>query len=234
MAKALLLASGLGTRMRPITLTTPKPLVEVNGKPLIETVIDGLNQVGVNKIFIAVGYLAEKFNYLKDKYSNVELILNDEYLTVNNISSFKAAIPFIEGDDCYICESDLYLQEPSVLSNQSESYYCGLFCDDETDDWCFTLDNDGFINRVGKKGKHCHKMVGLSFLKAHDIMTLSEAILKTYKTDNFKDLFWDDVVNQNLDKLKLKIHEVSVGSVIEVDNVEELEELRKSFQNKEE
>ena len=87
MTNAILMASGLGTRMRPLTETTPKPLIKIGNKPMIETVIDALQQADINEIFVVVGYLGEQFNYLKDKYSNLEIINNPDFQTVNNISS---------------------------------------------------------------------------------------------------------------------------------------------------
>ncbi len=54
---AILMAAGLGTRMRPLTEKTPKPLLPVNGRPMIETVIDGLSARGVSEFYVVTGYL---------------------------------------------------------------------------------------------------------------------------------------------------------------------------------
>ena len=63
--RAIIMAAGKGTRMRPITNKVPKPLVKVNGKAMIEGVIEKLHEQGIQEIHIVVGYLKEQFDYLK-------------------------------------------------------------------------------------------------------------------------------------------------------------------------
>lgn len=58
--EAVLMAGGRGERLRPLTLTTPKPLLEVGGKPIIDRNVDALRRVGVDKIYVTVNYLKEK------------------------------------------------------------------------------------------------------------------------------------------------------------------------------
>ena len=173
---AILMAAGLGTRMRPLTEKTAKPLVKVFGKSMIETIIDGLEDV-VDEIYVVVGYKKEQFEFLKKGYKNLKLIENTEYQTINNISSIHAARDVMGIDDCFICEADLYISDTSIFKDKLEgSCYYGVFVEGHSDDWLFDQDEKGRITRVGKYGDDKYNMCGVSFFKASDARIIKDAI----------------------------------------------------------
>lgn len=223
MTNAILMASGLGTRMRPITETTPKPLVRVHNVPMIETVINCLQKVNVANIYVVVGYLSEQFKYLEQKFSNVKLIYNPDYKIANNISSIFYASDKLKMDDCFICEADLYISDASVLSPiPSSSGYYGKWVTGYSDDWVFELNECGHIKRIGKGGQDCFNMVGISFFKKKDAEIVSLAIKERYKEEHFKNYFWDEIVNENLKQLSLNIFQIKEDKIVEIDTVKEL------------
>ena len=75
---AMLLAAGLGTRMKPLTDTLPKPLIEVGGRTLVDRVLDKLVAQGVTRAVVNVHYLAEKMiAHLKTR-KDIEIAISDE------------------------------------------------------------------------------------------------------------------------------------------------------------
>jgi CTP:phosphocholine cytidylyltransferase-like protein len=154
----------------------------------------------------------------------LSLIENNEFLTVNNISSIHAVAPIMGKEDCFICEADLYVSDSSIfLADLNHSCYYGKMVKGHSDDWVFEQNSDGRIIRIGKYGDDCFNMCGIAWFKAADAKKIADAINEAYKKPGtYENLFWDDIVNQQIMNIDLIVHEVLDNQIVEIDTVKEL------------
>jgi MurNAc alpha-1-phosphate uridylyltransferase len=93
-SRAMVLAAGLGTRMRPFTDKLPKPLVKVAGKPLIDHVLDRLAEAGVDRAIVNVHHLADQMQHHLARRSRPQIVISDERgLLLGTGGGVKKALP---------------------------------------------------------------------------------------------------------------------------------------------
>ncbi len=227
--KAVVIAAGFGSRMAPVTLDTPKPLVKVNGVRIIDTLLDALYAKDITNITIVVGYKKEQFSQLLEKYPSLKFIENPIYNESNNISSIFAAKDVI--DRCYICEADLVVSNPEVITKyQYASNYLGAYVS-ETDDWCF-FKKKGYIERVAIGGENCWHMIGISYWNEQDSAKLREDVVKAFNSRGGKERYWDNVPLTIFRKdFKIEVRDCKKSDVTEIDNYSELCIIDPSYKN---
>ena len=222
--RAVFLAAGFGSRMLPITVNTPKPLVRVHGKRIIDTLIDAVLAAGIEEVFIVRGYLGEQFELLRKNYPMIQFIENPEYDGTGTISSFYYARELLSS--AYVLESDLVVANPEVIRKY---HYTSDFMGTkmrETDDWYIKTETNGEICEigVGGRGNNLYKLVGISFWDHEDGEKLSKDIREAYESENGKKLPMSFVpFRVYKDHYHVSIMPCKENDVVEIDSFAELQ-----------
>ncbi len=112
---AMVLAAGLGTRMRPLTATRPKPLIEVGGKPLIDHMLGALAAAGVQRAIVNVHYLPEQIEAHLRTRSGPEIIISDERACLLETGGALARVQYILGPEpIFVGNTDQIWVEPAA------------------------------------------------------------------------------------------------------------------------
>ena len=225
--RAIFLAAGFGSRMVPITLNTPKPMVLVNGQRIIESLLDAVKKAEIKEIIIVVGYLGEQFEILKKKYPNIKIVENINYSYQNSISS--AYLVRKKLANAYIFESDLLLKNQNLIQKyEYHSTAFGKFVD-KTDDWAYEVKNGIVVkNKLG--GYNCHRVYGIIYIDNNDGIKLENDIEKVYKLPGGKKKFWEQVpLNEYKKDYKIHIRECMKNDIIEIDTFDDLKKIDKTY-----
>ena len=223
------MAAGIGKRMQPVTLETPKPLVKVNGVRMIDTVIQGLHMNGIKDIYIVVGYLKEKFECLIQEYPGVVLIENPYYDYCNNISSLYVARDFIS--ESIILDGDQIIYNHEILSPEFErSGYNAVWCENNTEEWLMTVD-DGIVTSCNRNGgKKGWQLFSVSRWNEDDGEKLKRHLEIEFDVKKNRQIYWDDIAMFCYpEEYKLGIREMQYGDIVEIDNISELIAIDKSY-----
>lgn len=225
--KAIFIAAGFGSRLLPITLNTPKPLVRVNGKRIIDTLIDACLEAGIHEIYIVRGYLAEQFDQLLYKYPMIKFLENPVYNEANNISSSMCVRYMLS--NAYVFEADLLISNPKIIKKYHYTSDFLAIKKDRTDDWCFEV-KDGIITQQKVGGFDCWQMVGISYWNEVDGHKLSNHIKEAYEMPGGKERYWEQVpLGVFKNEYQVEVLECHEEDIIEIDTFRELKTIDKTY-----
>lgn len=227
--KAIIMAAGVGSRMRPITLNTPKALVTVNGKRMIDTIIDTLLENGIKDIYIVTGYLKEKFLELNSKYNNLTFIENPYYKSCNNISSLYVAREYIENS--IILDADQIIRSKDALSPFFEkSGYNAEKISELTNEWILDVKDNKIVGCNRNGADMGWRLYSASRWNAKDGKKLRDFLEVEFEDKKNHDLYWDDIpMFLYFNEFDLHIHRINSGDMLEIDSIEELAAIDASY-----
>jgi choline kinase len=155
--RAIILAAGTASRLRPLTLHTPKCLLKVGERTLLERSMDALIKAGIREFCIVTGYLHEKIeDFVKQTYGesiDVCFIHNKDYETTNNIYSLWLARPKADGQEILLLDSDLLYDGQiveRVLADSHENVLTLIRHELGEEEMKVVMNEDGAITEISK------------------------------------------------------------------------------------
>ena len=233
---AIILAAGMGKRLKNLTSDKTKCMITVNNTTLIERMLTQLDNLNLNKIILVVGYeshkLIEFINSLNIK-TQIEYIHNNIYDKTNNIYSLFLAKNYLESSDCLILESDLIFED-GILEELIEDERPNLALVDKFESWMdgtvVTIDKEDNISNFLTKDqfsfediKNYYKTVNIykfscEFSK-HYYIPFLEAYIKSLGFNEY----YEQVLKviSNLNDSEIKVKKIN-GNWYEIDDIQDL------------
>lgn len=215
---AIILAAGYGMRMVPINTEVPKGLLEIKGEALIERLIKQLHEVGIQQIYIVVGYMKEHYEYLIDEY-DVELVVCEEYSHKNNLHSLKLIKDQISNS--YIIPCDIWCAKNPFHKNEFYSWYMVTDSVDPNSNMRVNRKMQLVTNQKGEDGNH---MLGIAYLHKEDAQHLCQNIERMILDSCYDNVFWEEALMEK-DHMFIAAKLVPRNTAVEINTYEQLRDL---------
>lgn len=227
MTRGIILAAGMGRRMKGGIGKTPKSMIRVGGKPLIERNIEYMLEAGFSGIAIVVGYEKSRFTYLSQKYKgNVFLVENPEYSSSNTVTSLYCAREYLD-EDCWIVMADILPRVNPYLIFQADGCFYVLRKEAEYSkpDWMAELDSEGRIVAVDKRGTKGNAYNGISHWSAEGAAYIKSLMQELDWGDpNTRSMYWDEVLLPHLAEFEVKAQFLPTNDLLyEFDDLQDIE-----------
>ena len=229
--KAVILAAGVGTRLKPLTDKTPKGLVPVGGRPMISYAMDAFYRSGITEVIIVTGHLSDQVqDFVKGSKLGCTAIFNPRYDTANNYYSLLVAEQALAGEAFVKVDSDLVFR-PSVLSRvlSAEGDLCiatdtGVALGDE--EMKIQLDDQGRVVGVSKQLEPAScvgESIGMERISAALFPVLFDE-LRAMDAEELTDAYYEDAYHRLARRGGTDIRPVDVTGLpwAEIDDAKDL------------
>ncbi|MBT8396979.1 MAG: NTP transferase domain-containing protein [Gemmatimonadetes bacterium] len=175
--KAVIPLAGKGTRLRPHTYLTPKPLLRVGGKPVMSYILDDLQELGVEEIVFVIGYLGDVVKeYMAEEYPDIRPEYVVQEVQDGTAGAVKLAEPFVQDEMLILFVDTLFDADLSITKGLAEEW-AGVIWAKEVEDYqrfgVIVTDDDGAMTRIVEKPEEpISKLanIGLYHIRDRDLL----------------------------------------------------------------
>lgn len=241
--KAIILAAGVASRLRPLTNNTPKCLLNIGGKAILERTIDNLIANDIKEIIIVTGYLEDQIrSFLTETYPDIKFnfIYNNIYDSTNNIYSLWMTKESVLDDEIILLDSDIVFDSKIIgmLINSNYENCLAVRSDHQLGDEeiKLTLNEDKSIKEISKVVEPKNAIgesIGIEKFSRKFVVNLFNILDRMILDEKKVDVFYEAAFQKAIDN-GLKVFPVDVGELgcMEIDTIEDFEDAGKFLTDK--
>lgn len=233
---AVIPAAGLSRRLKPLTDHSPKCLLDINGKNLLQRTIDAILSNGINKFIIVTGYKKEMIeNFVSENYPvlDVKFFHNEDYENNNNSFSLWLAAGFVTGD-MLLLDSDILFDKEIInelIKSEHENVIAVNFTDELDDEQVkVELDENNELLYIGKDAdisKSAGESIGIALFSSYFLETLFGILNRKIEIEKnvneFYELSFQEAIENDNERNRIYAVDVSDYRCIEIDTPADLE-----------
>jgi choline kinase len=235
--KAVILAAGIASRLRPLTDSTPKCLLDLGGATLLERTLQGLRANGIIDVVIVTGYLEEQIHtFVRDRASGmkVQFLTNRLYATTNNIYSLWQTRTAIERHSILLLDSDI-LFDPDIIRLCLNSGHVNCLALKSgiilgTEEIKVRTDAHGVVKEISKEvepASAAGESIGIELFSEKGVASLFDILHQKMVVRNQVNQFYEAAFQEAIDSGTV-LHAVDVGTrlCMEIDTLDDLQRAR--------
>lgn len=232
--KAVILAAGLGSRLRPITNEVPKCMVQVNGIRIIDKQIDNLVKAGIKDIYVVSGYKHEVLDaHIQEHYPFVKVVSNSRFDQTNNMYSLYLTRNLVYGEEFLLMNSDVYY-DANIIEGMLDGVDCSKIACDKSQflEESMKITFDGAkINHISKKisqEEHFAVSIDVYRISSKDSKLLFDEVCDTIEVGKDENSWTEVALDHIFDRANFVPYVIN-GRWFEIDNHDDLAIAEKLF-----
>jgi choline kinase len=237
--KAVILAAGISSRLRPLTDTTPKCLLTLGGKTILGRMLDNLAMHGITDLVMVTGYRERQIKtFVSDYFPHLKVafVTNERYHSTNNIYSLWLTRELVRHDEMLLLDSDIVFDQRIIglLLTASHENCLAVKRGDKlgAEEIKVRVGADGSIEKIGKEvdpGEAAGESIGIEKFGQEFVGELLKVLERKMLIDKSVNQFYEAAFQEVIDNC-LKVYPVDVGSCccIEIDTPEDLDAAQQS------
>ncbi|EGP66688.1 LicC protein [Streptococcus sp. oral taxon 056 str. F0418] len=158
------------------------------------------------------------------------LIYNDKYNIYNNFYTMFLARHYLA--DTYVIDADNYFNDNFLLNHLENSTYFSAYKTHFKQEWVLHTDKNQVVTDITIEDGEGSILCGVSYWNTEDGQLLQQAIEKRFEKGNYGEIYWDNIVLEQLSKLKIIRQDIPANAVYEIDSLEDLQYLYKALKHK--